>query len=122
MKPLEPNLDEKNRLSMVESARRQSVETDHLLSWVKDHIKTPKGEDFDWHDHQYLQDIYEDPALDMVLKKAAQIGISTFGMTKALWMADTEDASIIYTLPTAGDVSNFSKARINPMIQSSNYL
>jgi hypothetical protein len=122
MNPLEENSEEKNHQSTVASARRQTVQSNHLMSWVTDHIKTPKGDVFDWDNHPYLLDIYEDPAKDMVLKKAAQIGISTFGMNKALWFTDTENVSVIYTLPTAGDVSNFSKARINPMIQGSDYL
>jgi len=92
------------------------------LFWTADNVKTPKGEALDWHDHQYLVDIYEDESKNIVLKKGAQIGITTFGMNKAMWMADTRTASIIYTFPTASDVSDFSRARINPMIQSSPHL
>ena len=58
----------------------------------------------------------------MVIKKAAQIGISTFAINKALWFADTNDVAIIYTFPTASDVAEFAKARINPVIQSSSHL
>jgi len=39
-----------------------------------------------------------------------------------LWFADTHRVSIIYTFPTASDVADFSKARIAPMIQSSEHL
>lgn len=56
------------------------------------------------------------------MKKAAQIGVTTFGMNKAMWFADNHRASIIYTFPTASDVADFSKARITPMIQSSEHL
>lgn len=89
---------------------------------MADNVKTPKGEFMDWYNHQYLIQIYEDTSQNMVLKKAAQVGITTFGMNKALWVADTYDSSIIYTFPTAHDVSDFSRARMNPLIQSSPHL
>ncbi len=76
----------------------------------------------DWADHRYLIDIYEDEAQRMILKKAAQIGVTTFGMNKAMWFADTHDVAIIYTFPTASDVAYFSKARIAPMVQASEHL
>ena len=56
------------------------------------------------------------------MKKGAQIGVTTYGMIKALWFADNHDVSIIYTLPTASDVADFSKARITPIIEYSDYL
>lgn len=100
----------------------KTIANEELLWWTDSNVKTPKGEKMDWENHPYLIDIYEDKAVNMVLKKAAQIGITTFGMIKALWFADTHDTSIIYTFPTAGDVSDFSRARINPMIQASPHL
>ena len=39
-----------------------------------------------------------------------------------MWFADNNKVSIIYTFPTSGDVSEFSKARVKPTIQSSPYL
>lgn len=95
---------------------------DYLFSWAADNVVTPKGEKLDFYDHPYLIEIYDDKATDMVVKKAAQIGISTFAINKSLWFADTHDVSIIYTFPTASDVVDFAKARINPTIQASPHL
>ena len=92
------------------------------MAWVDDNVKTPKGEKFDWIDHQYLVDLYEDPSRDIVIEKGAQICVTTYGMNRALWFADTHNVSVIYTFPTASDVADFSKARITPMIQSSKHL
>lgn len=95
------------------------------MAWVTANVKTPKGEDFDWHDHQYLVDLYEDKSQKIVMKKGAQIGVTTYGMNRALWFADSNqdpNVSIIYTFPTASDVADFSKARITPMISASEYL
>lgn len=93
-----------------------------MLHWADDNIFTPKGEPLDFYNHQFLIDIYEDTAKDMVCKKAAQVCMTTFAMVKAFHFANVNDVSIIYTFPTASDVSDFSRARINPMIQASPHL
>jgi len=69
-----------------------------------------------------LVDIYKDESKNIVVQKAAQTGLTTYGINKALWFADTNPISIIYTFPTAGDVNEFSKSRVNPVIQDSPYL
>ena len=95
---------------------------DHLLPWAADYIRTPKGDLLDFYDHPYLIEIYDDQSKEMIIKKAAQIGISTYAINKSMWFADTHQVSIIYTFPTASDVADFSKARITPVIQASPYL
>jgi predicted nucleic acid-binding Zn-ribbon protein len=92
------------------------------LDWSINHIVTPKGEKLDFYNHRYLLDIYNDVSPNIVVKKGAQIGVSTYAINKALWFADTHEVSIIYTMPTASDVSDFSKARMAPVIQASPYL
>lgn len=109
---------EQNRKQEV----KQYLKNKYLLHWADDNIFTPKGEKLDWYDHQYLIGIYKDASQNMVIKKGAQIGITTYAMIRALWFADTNNVSIIYTFPTASDVSDFSRARINPMIQASPHL
>jgi len=93
-----------------------------LLLWTAANLKTPKGDNLDFIDHSFLVDVYEDPARDQRIKKAAQIGVTTYAINKALWFADSHDVSIIYTFPTARDVLDFSRARINPIIQISPYM
>jgi len=112
-------MDEKLK---AKNQARIALRNNHLLAWVDDNVKTPKGDKFDWYNHQYLIDLYEDPAQNIVMKKAAQIGVTTYGMNRAMWFADTHRASVIYTFPTASDVADFSKARIGPMIQTSLHL
>jgi len=58
----------------------------------------------------------------MIIKKAAQIGITTYAMIRAFWFLDNNNVSIIYTFPTASDVADFSTARIGPMVASSPHL
>ena len=118
MKSSKKSLEKSDQPANVQRA----VNHDYLLAWTVDNVLTPKGEELDFYDHQYLIDIYEDTSQKLIIKKAAQIGITTFAMIKAFHFADTNDVSIIYTFPTASDVSDFSRARINPMIQASPHL
>ena len=111
------NLEEISENRILKEVRRSE-----LLAWVSDNVRTPKGEKFDWYNHQYLIELYEDKARKIVMKKGAQIGVTTYGMNRALWFADNNNVSIIYTFPTASDVLDFSKARITPMVQSSEHL
>jgi hypothetical protein len=67
-------------------------------------------------------DIYDDDSKIIAVQKSAQTGLTTYGINKALWFGDTHNVSIIYTFPTSGDVSEFSKARVKPTIQESPYL
>ncbi len=114
-------MDEKELLS-IEANQIKNQLKNRLLPWVVDTVRTPKGDPMDWNDHQYLFDIYEDESKEIVIEKAAQIGITTFAMNKSLWFIDTHNVSVIYTFPTASDVSDFSRARINPMIDASPHL
>jgi hypothetical protein len=104
-------------LNVAEGAKEK-----YFLDWSVDHVVTPKGEKLDFYDHRYLVDIYNDTSKDIRVKKAAQIGISTYAINKSMWFADTKDVSIIYTMPTASDVADFSKARMTPVIQASPHL
>ena len=101
---------------------KKQIKSKYFLAWVADSVFTPKGDRLDFNDHRYLIDIYEDTSERIIIKKAAQIGITTYAICKALWFADTRDVSVIYTFPTATDVNDFSKARINPIIKSSPHL
>ena len=104
-------------LNLAEGTRSK-----YFLDWSVDHVITPKGEKLDFFDHRYLLDLYNDTSKNIVVKKGAQIGVTTFASNKALWFGDTHEVSIIYTMPTASDVADFSKARMMPIIQSSPHL
>jgi hypothetical protein len=121
MKPSSENLSKNQELEKIINIA-EGTKQDYFLDWSADNIVTPKGEKLDFYDHRYLIDIYNDTSKEIVVKKAAQIGISTYAINKSLWFGDTHDASIIYTMPTASDVADFSKARMAPVIQASPHL
>jgi hypothetical protein len=112
----------KNSKKISKNQIREKLKENKLLGWVLENVKTPKGEKLDFYNHGYLVDIYDDTSQKIIIKKAAQVGVTTFAMNKALWFADTRTASVIYTFPTLSDVSDFSRARLNPMIRASPYL
>lgn len=90
-----------------------------LLWWTKKYMKTEKGRPYEFDGRAYLTDIYDCWTSSMVIKKAAQVGITAFAMNKALWLAINHTVTIIFTMPTGGDVSNFSQTRMNPSIRNS---
>lgn len=90
-----------------------------FLWWTRENLTNEKGAIYEFRQRAYLKDIYDCRAQRMVIKKAAQMGISAFAINKALWLADNQVVTVIFTMPTAGDVSNFSQTRINPSVYKS---
>lgn len=51
-----------------------------------------------------------------------QVGISALTVRWGLFMADRNGQTVLYVFPTEGDVYDFSDARVDPMIDASDYL
>lgn len=82
-----------------------------------------KGKNFTFAGHEYQRRILEDKSQELVVKKAAQLGLSEIMSRMGLARcALTNGFSTIYTLPAATAAQNFMKTRINPVIDSSPYL
>ncbi len=90
-----------------------------LLWWTEQNMRTEKGKPYEFSDRAYLKEIYDCWTDRLVIKKAAQIGITSFAINKALWLAASHAVTIIFTMPTATDVRTFSQARMNPSLQHS---
>lgn len=90
------------------------------MEWVKEKkIKTPKGEPIEFHDHAFLWDYLVDEAPRIVVQKCTQIGISFTSLIKIIFRGDQDPLSVIYTLPTSGDVKDFVLSKFDPLINSS---
>jgi len=76
---------------------------------------------FDLTDHEYLEEIYVDNSPERVFKKAAQIGMSTEEILRALWYVDQYVCKVIYYFPTKEDVEEFGQDRFDPLVQSTEY-
>src|SRR3990167_3936345 len=80
-------------------------------------IKNEKGDSIEWLHHQFLLDIYNDQSYNLVVIKAAQIGMSTLEILKNIRDAERQRMDIIYTLPSDADVSVFVSGKVNRIIQ-----
>lgn len=54
--------------------------------------------------------------------KAGQVGLSTLALLKILFIVSVKDISVVYTLPTTSDARKFVAARVDPLIEGSEYL
>ena len=92
-------------------------------AWVDYHqIKNEKGEPIEWLKHQFLIDIYNDQSDNLVVIKAAQIGLSTLEILKNIRDAEANRMDIIYTLPTDADVGIFVGGKVNRIIANNPYI
>jgi len=75
------------------------------------------GRPFTFHKHEYLRVPYHDDHPYMVEIKAAQLGLTTKAMLKAMYHARYRNyRGILYLFPSKSDVLDFSKGRISPLI------
>jgi hypothetical protein len=88
-----------------------------LGTWAE---KTPivlDGKPFSFHRHEYLREPYEDAHPHVVEMKAAQMGLTSKAMLKAIYGARYRNyKGILYLFPSKTDVTDFSKGRIDPLI------
>lgn len=90
-----------------------------IHAWINNNkIKTENGTPLDFHTHRFLFDIYADRSPFICSTKAAQIGFTTYEILKSLHEAKNDGIDIIYVLPTADDVKQFSGGKTNRMIDN----
>ena len=79
-------------------------------------IKNEKGEPIEFDNHRFLVDIYGDQAQNLVVMKAAQIGMTTCEMLKSHFDAKKYNIDQVYTLPTDSDVRVMVGGKTNRII------
>ena len=90
-----------------------------IHSFIQEHgIKTENGQLLDFKTHRFLFDIYADRSPYICAIKAAQIGFTTYEILKSAHEAKNENIDIIYVLPTADDVKQFSGGKTNRIIDN----
>jgi len=84
--------------------------------WVKGVILD--GRPFSFDRHEYLIEPYQDDHPHQVEEKAAQLGLTSKAILKALYGARYKGyKGILYLFPSRSDVLDFSKGRISPLIE-----
>lgn len=96
-----------------------SLANKSIHAWIIDNkIKNEKGEPIDFLNHLFLYDIYRDQSQNLIVMKAAQVGLSTLEILKNIYDAKHYKMDIIYTLPTDNDVSVFVGGKVNRIISN----
>jgi len=92
-------------------------EKEGIIAWIlHNKIKNEKGDLIEFYDHPYQYDIYLDQSDNLVVIKAAQVGLSTIEVLKNHFDAKNNKMDIIYTLPTDADVGLFVGGKVNRII------
>jgi hypothetical protein len=80
------------------------------------------GKPLDFERHPYLVDLYQNNQRHRVIEKAAQLGVSEWAVSYAMWSCDQRKANVLYVFPSERTISDFSATRITPAINASDYL
>ena len=68
------------RKRLVEWERSATVDHRRLASWVEGLVRLENGQPFSFSGHEYLRGLYEDESARIVVRKAAQLGITTWSL------------------------------------------
>jgi hypothetical protein len=75
------------------------------------------GRPFTFDKHEYLKEPYLDTHADQTFMKAAQLGLTSLAMLRAVYNARFRGfRGILYLFPSRSDVIDFSKGRVSPLI------
>lgn len=103
----------------VQEGARDVYSLTNLAPWISKYTKL-EDKPFNFKYHEYQQDIISDPAKTLLVNKAAQTGLSEIFARWALAACCTQDNfTIIWTFPSTSDAERFTKARLDPIIDSS---
>ena len=110
--------EEKRRIvNGVLQRRFERSDAGGLAGFARRHVKL-RGRPFGFDGHAYLKAIYDDPAERTVFMKAAQVGLSTYHLIKALLLA-VDGYKTVYFLPTADQARAFGRERFKPLLKNS---
>ena len=90
--------------------------------WTRAHWRNHKGDKLDFVQHRYLEAIYEDFSQNITITKAAQLGLSEYALSKAFFVADKKAGNVGYFFPASGQVYDHVQMRVDPVIESSEYI
>lgn len=89
-----------------------------LGEWAESIPVILDGKPLTFYRHEYLRDPYQDDHPYIVEMKAAQMGITTKAMLRALHGCRYKGyKGVLYLFPSRTDVLDFSKSRISPLIE-----
>lgn len=103
--------------SIDEQYDRKSEKPLSLGDWAESVPIILDGKSFTFHRHEYLRVPYQDTHPYQVEMKAAQMGLTSKASLKMIYGARLgRYRGILYLFPSKSDVTDFSKGRIDPLI------
>jgi len=91
--------------------------------WINtENIVNENGKEITFDNHFFLLDLYLDKADKIVVRKPAQIGVSTWAILRSLHSARYQGINQIHTLPTGEDVNKFVPSKTNQIIKNNECL
>lgn len=98
--------------------QRRSLEAASTQAWMEYRgAVTNKGEPMEWIDRLWLHAILVDQSPELVVRKGAQIGMSTVEIFKVLHECYFKNIIAIYILPTDTFVKEFVTAKVDPIMK-----
>lgn len=102
--------------------RLNTSELGDYFTWITAVWVTGRGKPLDFSNRKYLVQIYQDQSPNIVYIKGSQMGISERLISEAIWLADQESMNSLYCFPAQAQLQDFVQARLNPVLEMSDYL
>ena len=95
---------------------------DDPVTWAVRNINLPRNIPWNFSERMWQIKILEDQGSHIVVKKSAQVGLTTVYLCKTLHYLNYHAATAMYTLPRRDDISDFVNTTLNPIIDRSPHL
>jgi len=90
-----------------------------VLFWIlSNKIRNEKGQRIEFSQHLFLLDVYTDQSKVIVIRKASQVGASTFAILKEIHGAKFQGINQIHTLPSDRDVWEFVPTKVDKILKT----
>ena len=116
---------DRSYIDRLKSGVMSNVDIAGMSEWIIANTSHPKDESKPWSfkGHEFQIDILNDPTNYVPISKCSQVGVSEIFARWVLGiLAILSRSTAIYTLPTYGQVKDFSPLRLEPIIEASPYL
>lgn len=110
-----------NFLERIEVGLSKSIDLAKVPEWIVKNTKDPRNKRLRWSfaEHEFQIGILSDQAAEIAVRKCSQVGLSEVSVRLTLAVGFMRDFTCMYVLPTKGFASNFSKDRVDPVVDNS---
>jgi len=120
MKNYKENLTKSDREIIAEACLRDSGGQLNLWDWQS--AWRARDERLEFHDRAWLVPLYQDDSKKIVVRKPAQMGYTEWALADSVHYPDQHKFNSLYIMPTGSGLNDLVQGRLDPSIQSSEYL